>query len=156
MLGFSVNRTWTSSVFSTNESAWIIMVTGSQSHVWSGPSLTYTVRLDLTPHNDQDIAWRVCSWTGDKLQGLIINPLWDVSLSFVSSFMAKLWAHPNELILGFPSRHTTHGVCTPCTIHSKITTKNTYECSSFICRPWTRDAKLRFVEYTKVLKRKFA
>ena len=33
----SVKRTWTGSAFSTNESAWSVMVTGSQSHVWSGP-----------------------------------------------------------------------------------------------------------------------
>ena len=29
--------TWTGSAFSTNESAWSAMVTGSQSRVWSGP-----------------------------------------------------------------------------------------------------------------------
>ena len=35
---FSVTGTWTSSVFSTNESAWSGMLTGSQSHVWrNGP-----------------------------------------------------------------------------------------------------------------------
>jgi hypothetical protein len=34
----SVKRTWTSSAFSTNESAWSVMVTGSQSRVWSGPN----------------------------------------------------------------------------------------------------------------------
>ena len=33
----SVKRTWTGSAFSTNESAWSVMVTGSQSCVWSGP-----------------------------------------------------------------------------------------------------------------------
>jgi hypothetical protein len=33
----SVKRTWTSSAFSTHESAWSVMVTGSQSRVWSGP-----------------------------------------------------------------------------------------------------------------------
>ena len=33
----SVKRTWTGSAFSTNESAWSAMVTGSQSRVWSGP-----------------------------------------------------------------------------------------------------------------------
>ena len=32
----SVNRTWTNSAFSINENAWSVMVTGSQSHVWSG------------------------------------------------------------------------------------------------------------------------
>ena len=31
----SVKRTWTGSTFSTNESAWSAMVTGSQSRVWS-------------------------------------------------------------------------------------------------------------------------
>jgi hypothetical protein len=34
----SVKRTWTSSAFSTNESALSDMVTGSQSRVWSGPN----------------------------------------------------------------------------------------------------------------------
>ena len=33
----SVKQTWTGPTFSTNESAWIVMVTGSQSHMWSGP-----------------------------------------------------------------------------------------------------------------------
>ena len=35
----SVKRTWTGSAFSTNESAWDVLVTGSQSRVWSGPQL---------------------------------------------------------------------------------------------------------------------
>ena len=35
----SVRRTWTGSPFSTNESAWSAMVTGTQSCVWSGPKL---------------------------------------------------------------------------------------------------------------------
>ena len=30
--------TWTGSAFSTNESAWSVMVTDSQSHVWRGPN----------------------------------------------------------------------------------------------------------------------
>jgi hypothetical protein len=34
----SVRRTWTGSAFSTNESAWSVMATGSQSRVWSGPN----------------------------------------------------------------------------------------------------------------------
>ena len=34
----SVKRTWTGSAYSTNESAWVL-VTGSQSRVWSGPKL---------------------------------------------------------------------------------------------------------------------
>ena len=38
-LKHSVKRTWTGSTFSTNESAWSEMVTGSQSRVWSGPNL---------------------------------------------------------------------------------------------------------------------
>ena len=33
----SVKRTWTGSAFSTNESAWSVVVMGWQSHVWSGP-----------------------------------------------------------------------------------------------------------------------
>jgi hypothetical protein len=33
----SVKWTWTGSAFSTNESAWSVMVTGSQPRVWSGP-----------------------------------------------------------------------------------------------------------------------
>ena len=33
----SVKRTWTGSACSTNESAWSVMVTGSQSRVWNGP-----------------------------------------------------------------------------------------------------------------------
>ena len=33
----SVKRTWTGSGFSTNESAWSVMVTCPQSCVWSGP-----------------------------------------------------------------------------------------------------------------------
>ena len=35
----SVKQTWTSSTFSTNESASSVMVTGSQSRVWSGTNL---------------------------------------------------------------------------------------------------------------------
>ena len=35
----SVKRTWPGSAFSTNESAWDVLVTGSQSRVWSGPQL---------------------------------------------------------------------------------------------------------------------
>ena len=38
-LKHSVKRTWTNSTFSTNESPWSVMVTGSQSRVWSGPKL---------------------------------------------------------------------------------------------------------------------
>ena len=33
----SVKWTWTGSAFSTNESAWSVVIPGSQSHVWSGP-----------------------------------------------------------------------------------------------------------------------
>ena len=36
----SVKQTWTSSAFSTNGSAWSVMVMGSQSRVWSGPITT--------------------------------------------------------------------------------------------------------------------
>ena len=36
---WTVKQTWTSSTFSTNESAWSAMVTGSQSRMWSGPKL---------------------------------------------------------------------------------------------------------------------
>jgi hypothetical protein len=36
----SVKWAWNGSTFPTNESAWIVMVTGSQSHVWSGPKAT--------------------------------------------------------------------------------------------------------------------
>ena len=43
----SVKRTWTGSDFSTNESAWSAMVTGSQSHVWSGPKLRYILYIPL-------------------------------------------------------------------------------------------------------------
>jgi hypothetical protein len=39
----SVKRTWTSSTFFTNESAWSMMVTGSQSHVWRGPKAFKTI-----------------------------------------------------------------------------------------------------------------
>jgi hypothetical protein len=34
----SVKRTWTGFAFSTNESAWSVMVMGSQCRVWSGPN----------------------------------------------------------------------------------------------------------------------
>jgi hypothetical protein len=37
-LKHSGKRTWTGSAFSTNESAWSVMVTGYQSRVWSGPN----------------------------------------------------------------------------------------------------------------------
>ena len=40
----SVKRTWTGSAFSTNESAWSVMVTGSQSRVRSGPNSPITLR----------------------------------------------------------------------------------------------------------------
>ena len=33
----SVKRAWTGSTFSTNESAWNVVVTGSPSRVWTGP-----------------------------------------------------------------------------------------------------------------------
>jgi hypothetical protein len=36
-LKISVKRTWTGSTFSTNKSAWSVLVTGTQSRVWSGP-----------------------------------------------------------------------------------------------------------------------
>ena len=39
MLRWSLKRTWTSSAFSTNESAWNAMVTCAQFRVWSGPKL---------------------------------------------------------------------------------------------------------------------
>jgi hypothetical protein len=35
----SVKWNWTGSAFSTNESAWSVVITGSQSRVWSGPKL---------------------------------------------------------------------------------------------------------------------
>ena len=38
-LQHSVKQTWTASAFSTNGSAWSVMVAGSQSHVWSGPKV---------------------------------------------------------------------------------------------------------------------
>ena len=39
-------RTWTTgSAFSTNESAWSVMVTGSESHVWSGPKSPWPITL---------------------------------------------------------------------------------------------------------------
>ena len=33
----SLKWTWTGSAFSTNESAWSVLVTGPQSCVWGGP-----------------------------------------------------------------------------------------------------------------------
>ena len=51
----SVNRTWTGSAFSSNESAWSVMVMGSQSRVWSGPELnasTSNLRLEKSGHED--------------------------------------------------------------------------------------------------------
>ena len=47
-LKHSVRQTWTSSAFSTNESAWSVMVTGSQSRVWSGPK---TITVIFENHN---------------------------------------------------------------------------------------------------------
>ena len=42
----SVKRTWTGSAFSTNESAWTVLVTGPQSRVWGGPKLVTFVHVD--------------------------------------------------------------------------------------------------------------
>ena len=57
----NVKQTWTSSAFSTNESAWSVMVTGSQSCVWGGLSphpqtLAQMVQnLQLVEHNNNNI-----------------------------------------------------------------------------------------------------
>jgi hypothetical protein len=40
---YSIKRTWTGSAFSTNESAWSLMATGSEPHVWSGPKGYFTL-----------------------------------------------------------------------------------------------------------------
>ena len=39
-LKHSVKWTWTGSAFATNGSAWSVVVTGSQSRVWSGPKVS--------------------------------------------------------------------------------------------------------------------
>ena len=41
----SVKWSWTGSAFSTNESAWSVMVTGSQSCMWSGPKISHDTSL---------------------------------------------------------------------------------------------------------------
>ena len=41
----SVERTWMGSAFSTNESAWSVIVTGSQSCVWSGPETPWPLHF---------------------------------------------------------------------------------------------------------------
>ena len=46
----ALKRTWTGSAFSTNESAWTGMLTGSQSRVWSGPRVSeYYANLGVGP-----------------------------------------------------------------------------------------------------------
>ena len=45
LLKFSVKWTWTGSAFSTNESGWSVLVTGSQSRVWSGIRLHKKIML---------------------------------------------------------------------------------------------------------------
>jgi hypothetical protein len=45
-LKLSVKWSWTGSAFSTNMSAWSVLVTGSQSRVWSEPKLWRTRRCE--------------------------------------------------------------------------------------------------------------
>ena len=47
----SVERTWIGSTFSINESAWSVMVVGSQSYVWSGRNTKLGDQGTLNVHN---------------------------------------------------------------------------------------------------------
>ena len=63
----SVKWTWTGFAFSTNESAWIVLVTGSQSRVWSGPLIWVCVEVLLDAQREdtdtslRDKHWLICT-----------------------------------------------------------------------------------------------
>jgi hypothetical protein len=60
---------WTSSVFSTNESGWSVLVTGSQSQVWSGPYIQFPGRFWET------IGWDPSVSKSNQLYGHIFGVL---------------------------------------------------------------------------------
>ena len=57
--------------FSTNESAWSVMVTGSQSHVWSGPCTWLALWSDSTMQSVNN-EWPQCKC---RLAGRPLNPV---------------------------------------------------------------------------------
>ena len=100
----SVKWTWTGSIFSTNESAWSVLVTGSQSRVWSGPklsscspmllynsALSHSVdklwplshRVNLAIANRADCRFKCWVWSSDaKVTKTLVLPTWSCGLSF--------------------------------------------------------------------------
>ena len=54
-LKHSVKPTWTSPAFSTNESAWCVMVTGSQSPVWMWPLAESGIKHHVQVFNDNSV-----------------------------------------------------------------------------------------------------
>ena len=67
----SVKRTWTGSTLSTNESAWSVMVTGSQSRVWNGPKYMWHIGWQNMLVFKQSKRWGVNLWQ----QVPLANPL---------------------------------------------------------------------------------
>jgi hypothetical protein len=74
----SVKRTWTSSTFSTHESAWSVMVTGSQSRVWSGPwsQVTGGQFMQSQPLRAWKLGLTTSSWSK------VLGPKYDMATLF--------------------------------------------------------------------------
>ena len=87
----SVMQTWTGSSFSTNESAWSVMVTGSYSLVWSGPQFP----LQKQPP-DYKLFSSILSYERDPVCFYDIIP--------TNREMNHKWSHhphPSPLLLGY-------------------------------------------------------
>ena len=81
-LKHSAKRTWTGSAFSTNESAWSVMVTGSQSRVWSGPGKFPR----MAPQNNTITGYLLWRFNGDiSLQAALV----DNSVPYLGYY--KIW-----------------------------------------------------------------
>ena len=92
----SVKRTWTGSAFSTKESAWGVMVTGSHSCVWSGPYLWSLSKRDVKFHGF-DPSLRE-SYTKSSLACCIFEHVLKVGWNFWDFLFSLLKLRENSII----------------------------------------------------------
>ena len=81
------SRTRTGSAFSTNESAWSVMVTGCQSRVWSGPNAGVKPTKETDPSGQSACYFRAI-YVGFGMRGTASAcSIWQFPLSPVKQFL---------------------------------------------------------------------
>jgi hypothetical protein len=116
----TVTRTWTNSAFSTNESAWSVTVTGSQSHVRSGPkTLLHCITLEL--EGPRPMIYTYYMWLVERSETIQVHftldwsrmdetPTWH-QMDYVSG-STRYWVRPIKKQLKSPLALRNHHIVT--------------------------------------------